>query len=184
MMHGWIYKSIRAAVFAATLLASIGAGEGDATSNEYRLKAAFIYNFAQFTQWPDGAFAKPDAPLVIAILGKNPFGTMLDETVKGKKIGQHPVIVKLAKSAEDARDSQVLFVATSEEDRFDDTLKALGKRPILTIAESPRFQPAGGMIQLLLEDDKIRFSVNPDAADVAGLKISSKLLKLARIYKK
>lgn len=183
-MHGWINKSIRAAVLVATLLASLGAGEGDANSNEYRLKAAFIYNFAQFTQWPDGAFSAPDAPLVIAVLGKNPFGSMLEDTVKGKKIGQHAVTVKLAKSVDEARDAQVLFVATSEEEHFDEILTALKKSPILTVAESPKFQPAGGIIQLLLEDDKVRFSVSPDAADAAGLKISSKLLKLAKIYKK
>lgn len=150
-------------------------------SSEYLIKAGFIYNFAKLVEWPANSFVQPDSPIVIGILGTDPFGTIIDRTVGDKKIGGHGFVVKRLKWGMDFRDCQILFVSSSEYARTDEIVRAVRGLPILTIGEMPGFASRGGIINLTLENDKVRFEVNVDAAKQANLNISSRLLALARI---
>ena len=153
-------------------------------SSEYLIKAGFIYNFAKFVEWPATAFAQPDSPIVIGILGTDPFGTLIDRIVENKKIGARGVVVKRLKwgmDLKDLKDCKILFVGASERAHVDDLVQIVKSLPILTVGETPGFAERGGVIRFVLEDNRVRFEVNVDAARQADLTISSRLLTLARI---
>ena len=158
------------------------------TSSEYLVKAGFIYNFANLVQWPSTAFSQPDSPIVIAILGEDHFGTTLDRVLQGKKVNGRPFVVKrlktineLLNSVAELKDCQILFVSSSEITHLSEAIQIVRGIPVLTIGESPGFAKRGGIINLVLEDNKVRFEVNVDAAKQADLNISSRLLALAKI---
>lgn len=164
------------------LVSQVRAQSADSSdSSEYLIKAGFIYNFAKLVEWPANGFVQPDSPIVIGILGTDPFGTIIDRTVGDKKIGGHRFVVKRLKWGMDFRDCQILFVSSSEYAHTDEIVRAARGLPILTIGEMPGFASRGGIINLTLEDDKVRFEVNVEAAKQANLNISSRLLALARI---
>jgi hypothetical protein len=146
---------------------------------EYQIKAAFIYNFARFVDWPTQAFADASSPMTIGVLGKNVFGDNLQEAINGKTIKGHPLQFKQFDSVSDATNCQVLFISTSEKSHFPKILSRLGGTSILTVSETDDFIGDGGMINLTIMDQKVRFEINNDAAKKAGLTISSKLLSLA-----
>ena len=148
-------------------------------SLEYQVKAACVLNAARFVSWPAAAFAGGDAPLVIGILGDNPFGSTLQDVVGGATVRQRRITVRRVGLA-DARDCHILFVSRSERDRLPAILGALGDANVLTISEIDRFVPSGGTIGLALEQGKIRFEINQEAAKRSGLKIDSQFLLLAR----
>jgi len=150
-------------------------------SSEYLIKAGFIYNFANLVQWPSNAFAQPDSPIVIGILGEDPFGTILDRVLQGKKVNGRSFVVKRLKSPADLKECHILFVSSSEMTRLAEAIHRVKGMPILTIGEIPGFAKRGGIINLVLEDNKVRFEVNVEAAKEADLNISSRLLALARI---
>jgi hypothetical protein len=153
-------------------------------SSEYLIKAGFIYNFAKFVEWPSTAFAQPDSPIVIGILGADPFGTLIDQIVENKKIGARGFVVKRLKRGtdlKDLRECKILFVGDSERAHIDELLQIVKSLPILTVGETPGFAQRGGVIRFVLEDNRVRFEVNVDAAHQADLTISSRLLTLARI---
>jgi hypothetical protein len=156
----------------------------DASSKEYEIKAAFIYNFAQFTQWPDSAFEGKDSSFVVAVIGDDPFGPALGQVMDGKSIAGHPVILKHLDSPNQISGCHLLYIPATEEGRLDDIFNAVGNQPILTIGETPKFLWAGGIIRFFIADGKIRFEIDPDAADKAGLRLSSRLMSLAKIFKK
>jgi hypothetical protein len=159
-------------------------GQSDAettVSKEYQLKAAFLYNFVQFVQWPGNAFTNAQTPFVIGILGDDPFGAALDETVQGQTVLDHKLIVQRAKRLEDLRDCQLIFVSKSEKPHLADILSTLKDRPVLTVSETQGFASHGGMINFYLDGKKVRFELNPEAAQQRGLKISSQLLSLGKI---
>jgi hypothetical protein len=148
---------------------------------EYQVKAAYLFNFAKFIDWPDGTFAAPDSPLVIGVVGEGQFLNDLQTTIQNKKINEHPVRVRVIKSVSDLKDCQILFLTDSESHRWDEFHAALGHAPVLTVAENfDRFTQSGGMIDFFNEDKKIRFEINNAAANEAGLRISSKLLMIGR----
>jgi YfiR/HmsC-like len=153
----------------------------DSSSSEYLIKAGFIYNFAKLVDWPTSAFPQPDSPIVIGILGADPFGSILDKVFAGKKVNDHGFVIKRIKSASDAKDCHILFVSSSETARISDAIRLTKSMPILTISEIPGFANRGGIINLTLQDSKVRFEVNVDAARAADLNISSRLLALAKI---
>jgi hypothetical protein len=153
----------------------------DSSSSEYLIKAGFIYNFAKLVDWPGAAFSQPDSPIVIGILGADPFGPIIDKILAGKKVNDHAFVIKRLKSVADAKDCHILFVSASETARINDAIRLTKSMPILTISEIPGFANRGGIINLTLEDSKVRFEVNVDAAKAADLNISSRLLALARI---
>jgi len=158
---------------------------GDASdSSEYLIKAGFIYNFAKFVEWPTAAFPQSDSPIVIGVLGTDPFGNTLDRIVEDKKIGTRGFIVKRykwSKDLKDLRDCKILFVSASEKAHIDEIVQVVKGLPILTVGETPGFAERGGMIRFTLEDNRVRFEVNVDAAHEADLNISSRLLTLAKI---
>ncbi len=166
------------------LLASLILGAGssclasDAVSKEYRLKAAFIYNFAKFVEWPQGNFANDSSPIVIGVLGVNPFGDELGKTVGGRKISGRAIVIKPVHNAAAANGIHMLFVSSREVANFTRLERALGSG-VLTVGESPQFAKVGGMIIFNLEGDKLRFEINKGAAERGGLKISAQLQKLA-----
>src|SRR5712671_7417281 len=158
---------------------------GDAPdSSEYLIKAGFIYNFAKFVEWPSAAFAQPDSPIVIGILGTDPFGNLIDRIIENKKIGSRGLVVKRLKWGTDLKDlkeCKILFVGASERAHLDDLVQIVKSLPILTVGETPGFAERGGVIRFVLEDNRVRFEINVEAAHQADLTISSRLLTLARI---
>jgi hypothetical protein len=145
------------------------------------VQAVFLFNFAQFVDWPPEAFPDSQAPLVIGILGKDPFGSFLDETVRGEKVRGRAFKVDRYRRVEDVKDCQILFISRSEAKRLDGILAALKGRPILTVSNGDDFERPGGVIRFILDESKIRLSVDLEAAQVARLTFSSKLLRSAEI---
>jgi len=165
-------------------LGSHAEGVDASDSSEYLIKAGFIYNFAKLVEWPSSAFPQPDSPIVIGILGEDPFGATLDRIVTDKKINGRGIAVKRLKwgrDLKDLRDCNILFISSSEKEHLDSVVDAMKWLPILTIGDAPGFARRGGIINFTLEDNKVRFEVNVEAAKHADLTISSRLLTLARI---
>ena len=150
-------------------------------SSEYLIKAGFIYNFAKFVAWPTTAFAQSNSPIVIGICGKDPFGMILDRIVDEKKIDGRGFVVKRLRWGKDLKDCNILFISSSEKAHFQEVIQIVKGMPVLTIGETPNFARRGGIINFTLEDSKVRFEVNIEAARQADLNISSRLLSLARI---
>jgi hypothetical protein len=150
-------------------------------SSEYLIKAGFTYNFAKLVDWPTTAFPRPDSPIVIGILGSDPFGALIDRVLDGKKIGARGFVVKRLRWGMDFKDCSILFVSSSEMTHLDELIHLVKGMPILTIGETPSFARRGGIINFTLEDNKVRFEVNVEAAKQADLNISSRLLSLATI---
>ena len=148
--------------------------------SEYQLKAAFLYNFAKFVEWPKEAFAGPTTPFTIGVLGQNPFGDELNRTVQNKDLNGHPIAIKYLRTVSEAGTCHILFICSSERRRMADILKVASAGNVLTVAETDRFLQAGGMIRFVMEENKVRFDINDEAAKSAGLRISSKLLGVAR----
>ena len=150
-------------------------------SAEYQLKAVFLFNFAQFVEWPSEAFPEPQTPFVIGVLGDDPFGHHLDETVTGEKANSRPLIVQRYRHVQDVKGCHILFISRSETDRLEQTLASLHGAKILTVGDSDGFAGRGGMIRFVTERSKIRLKINLEVAKAAGLTISSKLLRPAEI---
>ena len=171
-------------LLSAMALRSHAEGLDAPDSSEYLIKAGFIYNFAKLVEWPTSAFPQPDSPIVIGILGDDPFGATLDRIVTDKKINGRGIAVKRLKwgrDVKDLRDCNILFISSSEKEHLDSVVDAMKWLPILTIGDAPGFARRGGIINFTLEDNKVRFEVNVEAAKHADLTISSRLLTLARI---
>lgn len=165
------------------LLLCAGNLPGQTVSREYRIKAAFLYNFASFVTWPSDAFAERNSPLVIGVLGNDPFREALDEIVRNEKVGEHPIVVKRFNRIEDVKECHILFIGRSEASQMDECLTAVKDRPILTVSDTENFTDKSGMIQFTTEKEKIRLRINADAAQKVNLSISSRLLRLADIVR-
>lgn len=151
-------------------------------SLEYQVKAAFLLNFIKFTEWPASAFADSDSPISICILGVDPFGNALDQLIAGESVNGRKVAIERMKRAPSPKTCQVLFMNKSEKD-IDKTLSALGPG-ILTVGEGESFVRNGGMIAFIIENRRVRFDINQTAAQNSVLKLSSKLLSVARSVEK
>jgi hypothetical protein len=152
-----------------------------AISKEYQVKAAFLYNFSQFVVWPTEAFPEAQTPMVIGVIGEDPFGAYLDEIVHGEQVNNRPLIVRRYHQVEEINICHILFVSQSETKRLEQIFARLKGRSILTVGDIEGFAKQGGMIRFVSENDKIRFRINVEAAKAAKLSISSKLLKPAEI---
>ena len=161
------------------LLAGSGRAQ-DAQPSEYQVKAAFIFNFAKFVEWPSGAFADAKAPLCIGVLGDNPFGANLERTVRDKTLNNRAIVIKECKTLEEARKCHLLFINGSETKPLQEILDGLAGAHILTVGEAENFLKSGGMINFFREGNRFRFEINDGAAKKAGLKIDSKLLGLGK----
>jgi YfiR/HmsC-like len=165
----------------ALLVNTVLAPAQDSAPTEYQLKAAFLYNFAKFVDWPSNSFANDHSPFAICILGVDPFGSTIDDTLRGKTIGDHPVVVQRGKEPADVRHCHIIFISSSEKRRLPEILAALQGVNALIVGETERFADSGGTIQLMIEQNHVRFAINTDAAESSGLRISSKLLALAKV---
>ena len=146
---------------------------------EYQAKAVVLFNSAQFVTWPSSQPA--DIPLVIAILGDDPFGSYLDETARGEKVNNRSLSIQRARRGTETRNCQILFVSRSEGERAAQIVSNLKGRSVLTVSDIEGFAKLGGMIELFLEKDKVRMRINLEAVRAAGLRISSKLLRVAEV---
>ncbi len=151
-------------------------------SREYQLKAAFLFNFTRFVEWPASALPADETPLVIGILGNNPFGSFLEELVSGEKVDGHPVIVTQYKSTDDIKKCHILFINLPDPKKQAEAIADLHTKSILMVSDNVSFLSSGGMIRLFTRDNRIKMEVNVEASKAAGLTISSKLLRLADIY--
>lgn len=150
--------------------------------SEYEVKAAYIYNFVKFINWDTESLGDSTSAIIIGILGDDPFGSVLDETVAGKTVKGHPIEIKRLQEPDFPNPIHVLFISESERNYLPWILKhAQLQQHVLTVSEMPGFIENGGMINLFMEGKTVRFEINIDAVNKADIKLSSKLLKLARI---
>ena len=149
--------------------------------SKYELEAAFLYNFAKFVEWPPEALPAPATPFTIGVIGENPFDDALERTVKkARAVNGHPFVVKSVKALSELKNCHILFISDSERKRLPEILAALQGNSVLTVSEMDRFLQSGGMVRFVMEGNKVRFGINDEAGKRAGLKISSKLLNLAK----
>lgn len=170
------------ALFVVALTYAPGTRAQETTPGEYQLKAAFLFNFAKFIDWPATSFAAGQTQLYLCVLGEDPFGPAID-ALQGKTLGTRSVTVQRVNTIAESRHCQIVFVSSSERRHFSEIFEALKANNVVTVGESKGFAEAGGIIEFRLEEDHVRFAINTHAADVAGLRISSKLLALATIVR-
>jgi len=144
---------------------------------EYQTKAEFLFSFAKFVDWPAHKFTEPDSPLVIGIVGADPFGGLLEEAVQDQRIIDHPVIIRHIDSMEELRKCHILFISRSESSRLGAILAEVRGDNVLTVGEFDNFISRGGIINFVMVDDNVRFQINDSGARRAGLKIKSLLLE-------
>jgi hypothetical protein len=148
---------------------------------EYQVKAAYLFNFGQFVEWPPQSYQSPSAPFVIGIVGDDPFGKTLDEVIAGESLGGHPLVVKRFRNAAEISACNILFIGRSEAARLDETLKELQGRNVLTVTDIAGAEQRGAIIVLVNENNRIRMRINVAAAKANNLVISSKLLRPAEV---
>lgn len=151
-------------------------------AQEYEIKAAFLYNFAKFVYWPEGALPA-GTPIVIAVFGKDPFGPTLENLVSGKTIDGRPLVVRRTNRLRDLLPCHILFISSSEKERLPEILQAVGSASVLTVSEMEEFLQLGGTVKFVMEENRVRFRINVEPATRSRLQISSKLLNLAKDVK-
>jgi hypothetical protein len=151
-------------------------------SGEYQVKAAFLYNFLKFVDWPAQSFANDSSPFIIGVVGNDTFNSAIDQAVSGKTANGRPIVIKRFASSKTLSYCHILFISPSERDRFRQILGTTGSG-VLTVSETDGFAQIGGIVNFTLVDSKVRFEINQSAAERAGLKISAKLLSLARVVR-
>ena len=164
----------------AVLLGLPAVCRAQAEAKEYDVKAAFIFHFIEFTEWPAGSFANKQSPIVVATVGRDPFGGSLDQICAGKSVSGHVVVVKHFTKATDVKGCQALFIGAENAGDLPVAIKVRGPEGFLTIGETNGFLAAGGIIRFYEEDNRVRFEINQEAAERAHLRISAKLLRLAK----
>jgi hypothetical protein len=176
------------AVTLALLLAPLPARlpAADAPRLEYPVKAAFVYNFAKFVAWPTAKFPQKDSPLVIGIVGADPFEGILDDLVesemdrKGKRIDGRRLVVRHLAPDNDLKQCHILFISRSLQESLGQILAGLGSESVLTVSEIDGFSARGGMLSLTVQKDTLKSELNLDAAERAGVKVSSRLSSVVR----
>ncbi len=151
-------------------------------NKEYHIKAAFLLNFVKFMEWPSHISTDTSPLLTICILGNDPFDEAL-KSIENKIVKEKKLVIKRASRLEDVKECQILFISSSEKKKLSEIFTKIDDRPILTVAETKNFCQSGGVVNFIIVKGKVRFEINVDAAERSGLKISSKLLKLAKIIK-
>ncbi len=161
------------------LLAAANLSGQQATPSEYEVKATYLYNFARFTEWPAKDAGVKDNSFAVCVLGRDPFGSVLDTILAGEAIGGKQMVHRRISSAQDAGNCRIVFISSSEKSRLKETLAVLEGMSVLTVSDIPDFSVHGGMIEFVVERAKVRFEVNLQTAGEAGLMLSSELLKVA-----
>jgi len=149
--------------------------------SEYQVKAVFLYNFTKFAYWPEEADSTINAPFVIGVVGEDSFGTILDDAVRNEVVRHRPIVIRRFRRGEPIAQCHILFIARSEKERLNDVLEQVKGRPILTVADTARAAEQGVMINLLLVQGSVKMEINQRAVAATGLKVSAKLLSLAKI---
>jgi hypothetical protein len=173
-------KSLQALLLSVVLVVP---GFGASGPSEYQVKAVFLFNFSRFVEWPASAFPSADAPFVLGIFGDDPFGTDLDEVIKGELVNGRPLVVRRLQSPAEAAACQIVFIPRAEDRRLRDVLSALDRSSTLTVSDVPGNAQRGVMIRLITEQGRVRMRINVDSARAADLTISSNLLRAAQIVK-
>jgi hypothetical protein len=161
------------------LWGSLGPALAADRSSEYQVKAAFLVNFARFVEWPSESFGAASDPIVFGVYGKDLFGAALEQAVRGKRVDGHPVEIRRTSEVRALRSCHVVFVPASEMGHFREVSVSLENLSVLLVGETEDFMVRGGVINFILENERVRFEISPPAAARAHLKISSRLLELA-----
>ena len=161
------------------LVRTLTAGADDAISHEYEIKAAFLFNFTRFIEWPSQSFADSSSPIVIGVIGADPFGAGLASVVKDRHVNGRAIVARSVSSGEEARATHLLFVGVGRPEELAQLMQSLSGYPVATVGESAAFAAQGGTIRFVLQGDKVRFEINAAAAERARLRISAQLEKLA-----
>ena len=177
----WGRRTVAWLTFTALVMAGPGLAAQAARASEYQVKAVFLFNFAQFVDWPATAFPDSASSFVICILGEDPFGGFLDQTVRDEHVGGRALAIRRYRSVSEIETCHILFISRSPAERPEDILTGLKHRPILTVSDADRFAERGGMIRFVSDRNRIRLQINRSAAEAAHLTISSNLLRLAEI---
>lgn len=178
--HAWVLAIVCGLAFLSGWLGIADAGLAaptDDNSLEYSVKAAFLLKFGTFVEWPPDKNSDARTPLNIGILGEDPFGSQIDQLITVRSEGERPVRVVRIRTIEQAKNMHVLFIGDSEKNRIDSIIAALQGNSVLTVAG---FENPGIIISFVIEDNKVRFDINLDQAQRSGLKLSSKLLSVAK----
>jgi hypothetical protein len=163
-------------------LFSGNAASGEPVITEYEVKAAYVFNFAKFVEWPANAFTTRNAPFAIGVIGNDEFSTLLGDRVKNKTLQEHPIVVRSLKRPVDLRTCNIVFIGASEQKRLQEIIEDLRERPVLTVTEVDEDLPLGkGIMNLVVEGGRVQFEVDIARAEKAHLQISSKLLRLALV---
>lgn len=179
---GW--RELLALLVALLAVARVALGDDLPPSREYQLKAAFLYNFTKFVDWPGASFSSPHDPIVIGVLGPAEFSATLERIVQDRQVNGRAILVKRVATADGAGAVHVLFVTAAEDALFEQIRAEFATSPILIVGESDSFWALGATIAFVLEEDKVRFEIDASAAERSGLRISAQLQKLARAVRR
>ncbi len=167
-----------AVAVAGVLLAAPGLRAQTAKPTDVQVKAAYLYNFGHFVEWPPSANGRGKS-FDVCVLGQDPFGRILDTTLAGGTVAGRSVVARRISNPQESGSCRILFLSSSEEGRLNEIMEALDKSAVLTVSDIPEFSRRGGMIEFVLEGNKVRFEVNLTVAKNAGLVLSSELLRVA-----
>lgn len=159
------------------------AGADEPRSREHQLKVAFLYSFTKFIEWPAASLGDARAPFVIGVMAQAPFVAEVERAMQDHKIKDREILVKTVHTAEEFVASHLVFVAASEDARFQEMQPVIGTRPVLSVGESPAFAQMGGTINFVVDNDRVRFEINMESAARAELRVSSQLQKLATVVR-
>jgi YfiR/HmsC-like len=174
-------KRLMACVAALGLIASPAGGAAHLEPSEYGLKSVFLYQFCRFMEWPDSAFSSPNDPLIIGVVGEDPFGPLLKEAVQGETYHGRPIRIEHYRSARDIKRCHILFVSRSDIDQMSEITSMIAGKSVVTVGETDGFLDRGGMIALTADRNRVRLRVNASTLRAAKVDVSSKLLRVAEI---
>jgi hypothetical protein len=173
---GWLIVGFAA----GTLVCAVAAAQSG-EPNEYEVKAAFLFNFTKFVEWPDASFSDPHAPILLGIIGDDPFGESLTSIIAGQKVDGRTIVIQKHRYGDDLRHCHILFVSASERSHVAPILASVQTAGVMTVSDIDGFAEAGGLMQFVIEENRVRFVVNLDVAKQSKLRVSAKLLALARV---
>jgi hypothetical protein len=165
------------------LFLSVHASTQPRPTGEYQLKAAFIYNFIRFIDWPSGSFGGGESPFVIGVLSDDVISAHINELVRGEKLGSRPIVVRKFSNPAEISQCHILFIGGQDVSQMKSLIHGMNRRGILTVSDAPNFAKMGGIVRFYKEANKLRLQINVDEAKISELTISSKLLSLSNIYK-
>jgi hypothetical protein len=148
-------------------------------SLEFPVKASYLYKFAPFVEWPAGTFASPTSPIVLCVVGMDPFGDVLDRAVAGERVGERPIIVRRLRVVDRNSGCHIMYISGSPEQSVGAALQAVERAPVLTITDARHPSSGTGIVHFVIQERRVRFQIDDMAAAQSGIKISSKLLNLA-----